>query len=225
MKILFVEDERSLQRTISKRLNEEGYCVEGCLDGELALEFIKSNEYDCILLDILLPKIDGLTVLREIRRAGIKTPTLLLTARDAIEDRVNGLDSGADDYLVKPFSLDELSARIRALLRRNSAMPDPNIISINNLVVDTMNHHVTQNGKRIELTSKEYTLLVYMLRNKNRLLTRSQIADHVWGYDYDNLTNIVDVYIRYLRAKIDVGQDVKLIHTVRGSGYILRGEQ
>lgn len=225
MKLLFVEDERSLQRIISKRLIEEGHCVDSCLDGEAALEMIHSTEYDCILLDILLPKIDGLAVLKEIRRAGIKTPTILLTARDTVEDRVKGLDSGADDYLVKPFSLDELLARIRAQIRRNSLNPESNIISINNLVVDTLNHQVTQKGKPIALTSKEYALLVYLLHNKNRLLTRSQIANHVWGYDHDNLTNIVDVYIRYLRAKIDIDQDVKLIHTVRGSGYILRGEQ
>jgi DNA-binding response OmpR family regulator len=225
MKILFVEDEHSLQRIISKRLSEEGHCVDSCLDGETALEYIQSREYDCILLDILLPKIDGLTVLKKMRESGILTPTLLLTARDTVADRVKGLDAGADDYLVKPFSLDELSARIRALLRRNTSMPDSNVITINNLVVDTVSHQVKRNGQLIELTSKEYALLVYLLYNKNRLLTRSQIADHVWDYNYDNLTNIVDVYIRYLRTKIDVGHDVKLIHTVRGSGYILRGEQ
>jgi two-component system copper resistance phosphate regulon response regulator CusR len=225
MKILFVEDEHSLQRIITKRLTEEGYCVDSCLDGELALELIQTTEYDCILLDILLPQIDGLTVLKEMRRSGNNTPTLILTARDTVEDRVKGLDFGADDYLVKPFSLDELSARIRALLRRKSSIPELNMISISNLVVDTLNHQVKQNGKQVELTSKEYVLLVYMLHNKNRLLTRSQIANHVWGYDHDNLTNIVDVYIRYLRAKIDTDQDVKLIHTVRGSGYILRCDQ
>jgi DNA-binding response OmpR family regulator len=225
MKLLVVEDERSLQKTLSKRLSEEGYCVDSCLDGQMALECIQSNEYDCILLDLMLPKIDGFTILKEMRRTGISTPTLLLTARDTIADRVKGLDAGADDYLVKPFSLDELSARIRALLRRNSATPESNVITVNDLVVDTISHQVKRNGKQIELTSKEYALLVYMLHNKNRLLTRSQIADHVWEYNYDNLTNIVDVYIRYLRAKIDVGQDVKLIHTVRGSGYILRSEQ
>jgi DNA-binding response OmpR family regulator len=225
MKILFVEDERSLQKTISKRLSEEGHLVDSCLDGETALESIQSSEYDCILLDILLPKIDGLSVLKRMRSLGIKTPTLLLTARDTIEDRVRGLDAGADDYLTKPFSLDELSARIRALLRRNSSAPESNQMTADNLIVDTVRHQVKRNDKQIELTSKEYALLEYMLRNKNRLLTRSQIADHVWDYNYDNLSNIVDVYIRYLRVKIDDGHETKLIHTIRGSGYILRCEQ
>ncbi|MFB0920189.1 MAG: response regulator transcription factor, partial [Oscillospiraceae bacterium] len=176
---------------------------------------------DCIILDIMLPGIDGLTILKNMRNNGNQTPVLLLTARDTVEDRVRGLDFGADDYLIKPFSLDELMARLRALMRRQSS-ERKNELVLSDLVMDLSDHSVRRGGKDVKLTSKEYAILEYLLRNKNRLLTRAQIVDHVWNYDFDCSSNIVDVYIRYLREKIDDGFERKLIGTVRGSGYIIK---
>lgn len=224
MRILVIEDQKSLAHTIARRLQEVGYSVDIALDGQEGLNFIQTASYDLIILDIMLPKIDGITLLKLVRNKGVQTPVLCLTAKDSIEDRVTGLDSGADDYLVKPFSFDELLARVRALLRRYSQIKDP-IIQIKDLVIDTNSRKVTRAGKVIDLTSKEYSVLEYLARNKGRVLTRSQIAEHVWNYDFEGTSNIVDVYIRYLRRKIDDGFPEKLIHTIRGVGYMLRDEE
>ncbi len=221
MRILLVEDNQSILVATSKRLESNGYSVDTCKNGQDAQEFISLTPYDCIVLDIMLPGLDGLSVLKEMRQHSNNTPVLLLTAKDAIEDRVAGLDAGADDYLVKPFALDELLARIRALLRRQGA-ERKNELSIYDLSVDLANHDVVRAGKKIELTSKEFAILEYLLRNKNRILTREQIVEHVWNYDFDCSSNIIDVYIRYLRSKIDEGFNKKLITTIRGSGYIIK---
>ncbi len=221
IRVLIVEDEISLSRIITKRLREEGYSVDACLDGQEGSCFAEMAEYDCIILDWMLPGMDGLSLLKNLRSKGITTPVLILTARDAIEDRVAGLDTGADDYLVKPFSFDELLARLRAILRRPGESKGTTL-SIADLTLDTVSHSVTRSDNILELTSKEYAVLEYLLRNKGRILTRSQIAEHVWSYDFDYSSNIVDVYIRYLRGKIDDGFDKKLIHTIRGSGYVLK---
>lgn len=224
MRLLVVEDEPALLKSIARRLNEEGYSIDTAEDGEEAQDFIETAEYDCIILDIMLPAIDGLTILKRLRNNRVNTPVLILTAMDAIDDRVKGLDLGADDYLAKPFSFDELLARIRALLRRQVETRET-VVTIADLALDTISHTVIRDGKNIELTAKEYSILEYMLKNKGRLLTRSQIVDHVWNYDFDGNSNIVDVYIRYLRKKIDDNFDNKLIHTVRGSGYILQDKE
>lgn len=223
MRILIVEDEHSLQNIIVKHLKEEGYLVDGCTDGQSGLDYAIGIDYDCIILDIMLPKMNGLDVLRELRSNGKKAAVLLLTAMDSIEDRVAGLDAGADDYLVKPFSFDELMARVRALLRRQNDTKE-NILTLADLSMDVAEHKVTRGGQAIILTSKEYALLEYLLRNTGRMVTRSQIMDHVWNYDFDYESNIVDVYIRYLRGKIDRDFEPKLIRTIRGYGYVMREE-
>lgn len=223
MRILIVEDDQSLHRIIQRRLTEEGYAVDGCFDGEDAIHYMESEVYDCVILDWMLPKKDGVIVLREFRNHGYRTPVLMLTAKDSVTDRVEGLDAGADDYLTKPFAYDELSARIRALLRRNTEMKT-NKLQIADLVMDLSMHAVFRAGKEILLTSREYALLEYFLRNQGQVLTRSQIADHVWNYDFDYDSNVVDVYVRYLRNKIDKGYEYPLIHTVRGYGYAVKYE-
>lgn len=221
MRILLVEDEPSLLKIIERRLKEEGYSVDSAKDGRMAENFINSVEYDCIILDIMIPIIDGLTLLRKMRLKKISSPVLFLTAKDTIEDRVIGLDSGADDYLVKPFSFDELLARVRSLLRRQKESRDI-ILSIDDLKVNTITREVKRGDKLIELTSKEYALLEFFLRNKNRVLTKHQIAEHVWNYNFEYNSNIVEVYVRYLRRKIDDDFKNKLIHTVRGGGYLFK---
>jgi heavy metal response regulator len=221
MRILIVEDDQSLHRIILRRLKEEGYMVDGCYDGEDGLYYMTNEEYDCIILDWMLPKKDGVIVLREFRNLGHETPVLMLTAKDSIMDRVVGLDAGADDYLTKPFAFDELLARIRALLRRHNNVKE-NKLQLGDLVMDLPKHTVHRGDKEIHLTSKEYALLQYFLSNQEQVLTRSQIADHVWDYDFDYDSNVVDVYVRYLRNKIDKGFDVPLIHTVRGYGYVMK---
>lgn len=221
MRILVVEDDQSLHRIIVRRLKEEGYAVDGCFDGEDALDYMTSEVYDCIILDWMLPKKDGVIVLREFRSQGHRTPVLMLTAKDSVMDRVSGLDAGADDYLTKPFAFDELLARIRALLRRNTGGTE-NKLQLADLVMDLSKHTVHRGETEIHLTSREYALLEYFLRNQEQVLTRSQIADHVWNYEFDYDSNVVDVYIRYLRKKIDKGFDEPLIHTVRGYGYVMR---
>lgn len=221
MRILVVEDETTLLKIIKKRLAEDGYSVDTCDNGDDGRYFIESTPWDCIVLDIMLPGVDGLTLLQEMRQKGNKTPVLLLTARDTIGDRVAGLDSGADDYLVKPFAFDELLARIRVLIRRQSGSP-VNELRIGDLSVDVASRRVIRGGRQIELTTKEYAVLEYMMHNQDRVITRGQIAAHVWNYDFDCSSNIVDVYIRYLRSKVDEPFDKKLIHTIRGSGYVLR---
>lgn len=221
MRILLVEDNKSIFSATSKNLREAGYCVDICENGLDAQSYIYATEYDCIILDIMLPGLDGLSILKEMRRREDQTPVLLLTAKDSIADRVRGLDLGADDYLIKPFSLEELQARLRVLLRRNG--PErTNILAIADLRVNVSNHEVSRSGINIDLKSKEFAILEYLIRNKNQVLTREQIIEHVWSYDFDCSSNIIDVYIRYLRAKIDDGFEVKLIATIRGSGYIIK---
>lgn len=224
MRILMAEDQKDLNRIITKRLSAEGYSVDSCFDGEEALSYIEMAEYDGIILDIMMPKRDGLSVLHSLRKKGIGTPVLFLTARDAVEDRVLGLDSGADDYLVKPFAFDELIARIRAMTRK-SAGNSSNIFSVADLVMDTASHTVTRGGREIALSAKEFSLLEYLLRNKGHVLSRTMIENNLWNFDYSGGTNAVDVYIRYLRKKVDDGFEPKLIHTVRGCGYVLKENQ
>lgn len=224
MRILIAEDQKDLNRIITKRLSAEGYYVDSCFDGEEALSYIEMAEYDGIILDIMMPKRDGLSVLHSLREKGIGTPVLFLTARDAVEDRVLGLDSGADDYLVKPFAFDELIARIRAMTRK-SAGNSSNIFSVADLVMDTASHTVTRGGREIALSAKEFSLLEYLLRNKGHVLSRTMIENNLWNFDYSGGTNAVDVYIRYLRKKVDDGFEPKLIHTVRGCGYVLKENQ
>ena len=287
MRILVIEDDPVLHHILSKRLKEEGHSVDDCYDGEAGFDYADAMQYDCIVLDLMLPKRDGLSLLRDLRSRGNASPVLILTARDAIDDRVAGLDAGADDYLVKPFAFDELLARVRALLRRQSEVRNPvlklgdlvmdtasktverggrkllltskeyalleyllrhqgqtltrsqisdrvrallrrgsdtksAVLSLEDLTLNTTNRKVTRAGQDISLTSTEYALLEYLLRNQGQVLTRSQIADHVWNYDFSYDSNVVDVYIRYLRNKIDRAFPTKLIHTIRGTGYTLR---
>lgn len=223
MRILVVEDQPDLNDVITKKLTSEHYTVDSCADGNDALHFIGCAEYDTILLDVMLPGKSGLEVLRALRGRGDRTPVLLLTARDGIEDRVTGLDAGADDYLVKPFAFDELLARIRALLRR-SADSATNVFTLADLTVDCDTREVARAGVAIPLSSREFAILEYMVRNKGIVLTRDRISQHIWNYDYEGASNVIDVYIRYLRRKIDDGSPQKLIHTVRGAGYVLREE-
>lgn len=227
MRLLVVEDEIHLLDIIKKRLQKEHYSVDACADGLEAMDYIELTAYDAIILDIMLPGMSGLDILKRVRAAGNRTPVLLLTARDSIEDRVNGLDIGADDYLVKPFAFEELLARIRVMIRRSTAKEtsgDVNVLEIADLKVDTKSHQVWRAGNLIELSSREYAVLEYMMRNQGVVLSRKNIEEHVWNYDYMGGSNMIDVYIRYLRKKLDDGFDTKLIHTVRGSGYVLRRE-
>lgn len=223
MRILIVEDDRQLNNIIAKHLREAGYAVDCCFDGEDGLYYMESVEYDCVILDWMLPKKDGLSVLRAYRGHSRGAPVLMLTARDTVTDRVSGLDAGADDHLIKPFAFDELFARVRAMLRRRGELRQ-NVLSLADLRMDTAAHTVTRAGRRIALTSREYALLEYLLRNQGIIQTRSQISDHVWNYDFEYDSNVVDVYVRYLRNKIDRGFDPPLIHTIRGFGYVMRLE-
>ena len=223
MRILVVEDEPNLNNVIAKRLKKEGYSVDSALDGETAAEYIKSIEYNAIVIDLMIPRKNGLEVIREMRDRGNVTPVLILTARDSVSDRVAGLDAGADDYLVKPFAFDEFLARVRALFRRNTAFT-ANVLKVADLEMDMNQRTVSRGGKVIQLSSKEFTILEYLIRNKNVVLSREQIEQNAWDLSFDGGSNIVDVYIRYLRKKIDSGFDKKLIHTVYGSGYILKEE-
>ena len=221
MRLLVVEDEKKLNELITKKLEKEYYGVDSCFDGEEAVRYVEGTEYDAIILDIMLPKLNGFGVIKKIRAKKNKVPILLLTARDNIDDKVKGLDYGADDYLVKPFIFEELMARIRVLLRRNSGNAD-NIITIANLKVDLDAKTVFRDDVLIKLSGREYSILEYLIRNKGKILPRERIEDHIWNYEYEGGTNVIDVYIRYLRKKIDDGYTPKLIHTVRGLGYVLR---
>ena len=221
MRLLVVEDEKKLNELITKKLEKEYYGVDSCFDGEEAVRYVEGTEYDAIILDIMLPKLDGFEVIKRIRTKKNKVPILLLTARDNIDDKVKGLDYGADDYLVKPFIFEELMARIRVLLRRNSGNAD-NVITIANLKVDLDAKTVFRDDVLIKLSGREYSILEYLIRNKGKILPRERIEDHIWNYEYEGGTNVIDVYIRYLRKKIDDGYTPKLIHTVRGLGYVLR---
>lgn len=223
MRLLVVEDEKKVARFIKKGLEEEGHAVDLAFDGEEGLAMALEQVHDLIILDIALPKMDGLQVLKKLRKGKVPAPVLLLTVRATIEDKVLGLDSGADDYLTKPFAFQELLARIRALLRRK-AEAGPPLVQVEDLVLDPARHLVTRGGERVDLTSKEFALLEYLMRNAGRVLTRAMISEHVWNYDFDTETNVIDVYVNYLRRKIDSGREKKLIHTVRGSGYVLKSE-
>ena len=223
MRVLLAEDEEDLNFIITQKLRSEGYSVDSCYDGEEALDALAVVDYDAIILDIMMPKIDGLEVLRSFRQTGKTTPVLFLTAKDAVPDRVKGLDSGANDYLVKPFSFDELMARLRAIIRNSFGMTD-NTITVADLNMDCAAHTVTRAGQEISLSAKEYALLEYLLQNKGIVLSREKIEDHIWDFDYEGGTNVVDVYIRYLRKKLDDDYNNKLIHTVRGRGYVIREE-
>ena len=226
MRILVVEDEKKINDVIVKTLKKEKYGVDSCFDGEEALDYILSVEYDIILLDIMLPKKNGFQVMETMRKKGIKTPVLFLTARDQIEDRVKGLDLGADDYLVKPFAFEELLARIRVVLRKNSGSVEDsgNILKIANLTVDCNKHEVFRDDVSIKLSAKEFSILEYMIRNKGRVVSKEKIEEHVWDFDYEGGSNIVEVYIKFLRKKVDNNFSPKLIHTIRRVGYILKVE-
>ena len=224
MRYLIVEDERDLNAIICKHLSAGGGSVDACYDGEEAIQILSYTDYDAVVLDIMLPKADGYAVLRALRSAGKTTPVIFLTAKDSISDRVKGLDSGANDYLVKPFSLAELSARLRAMTRTASGTAQ-NQLTVGDLVLDYADKTVTRGGRQITLSAKEYALLEYLMLNRGIVLSREKIENHIWNFNYEGGTNVVDVYISYLRKKIDEGQAAKLIHTVRGRGYVLREDQ
>jgi heavy metal response regulator len=223
MRILVVEDEKKVASFIKRGLEEENFSVDMAYDGEEGLYMAESNPYDLILMDLMLPKMDGLSVIKELRSKGNKAPVLCLTAKDTVEDIVSGLDSGSDDYLTKPFAFAELVARVRALLRRGTQDRGAEI-RFDDLRLDPVAHKVWRGNKEIELTAKEYALLEYFMRNPNQILTRTMIAEHVWDYTFDSFTNIIDVYVNYLRKKVDRDYDKKLIHTVRGIGYVMKEE-
>jgi heavy metal response regulator len=223
VRLLVVEDEKKVASFIKKGLEEEGYAVDIAPDGEEGLAISLAQVHDLIILDIRLPKLDGLQVLKALRREKLMAPVLLLTVRATIEDKVLGLDAGADDYLTKPFAFQELLARVRALLRRRKAA-DPAILQLADLSLDPARRTVSRGAERIDLTPREFALLDYLMRNPGRVLTRTMIAEHVWDYDFDTSTNVIDVYINYLRKKIDTGRQPKLLHTVRGVGYVLKAE-
>lgn len=221
MRILVAEDEKHLNDIIVKTLSKNHYSVDGCYDGAEALAYLQMAEYDVVVLDIMMPRLSGLDVLKKLRASGNKTPVLLLTAMDSVQDRVTGLDAGADDYLVKPFAFDELLARIRVLLRRDSGRED-HCYRIANLTVDCQARTVYRDKVAISLSSKEFSILEYLVCNQGIVLTRDKIEQHIWNYDYEGSSNVIDVYIRYLRKKIDDGFTPKLIHTIRGTGYVLK---
>ena len=223
MRILVVEDEAKVGSFIRRALEEESYAVDLCADGATGLDLARNNSYDLIVLDVMLPGMSGLQVLETLRKEKVKTPVLILTARAQLDQRVKGLDAGADDYLTKPFAIEELLARVRALLRRGMG-EGTGLLQIEDLMVNPATREVTRGGQRIELTSKEYALLEYFMRNAGRVLTRPMIAEHVWNLDFDTFTNVIDVYVNYLRNKVDRGRERKLIHTIRGSGYVLKAD-
>ena len=224
MRILVVEDERDLNRIISKRLAAAGYTVDSCYNGADALDYLAGADYDAAIFDVMMPVMDGFTAVRRMREAGDMTPVLFLTARDAVSDRVEGLDLGANDYLIKPFAFDELLARIRAMTR-NSAGSATNVFTCGDLTLNASTRQVERGGKNIELSAKEFAVLEYLIRNKGAVLSRESIENNVWNYDWEGGTNVVDVYVSYLRRKVDADFDKKLIHTVRGAGWVLREEQ
>ncbi|MCK1994368.1 response regulator transcription factor [Peribacillus muralis] len=225
-RILIIEDEEKIARVLQLELNYEGYRTESAFNGKTGLEKAESEEWDLILLDVMLPELNGIEVLRRYRKKNASTPVILLTARDAVPDKVNGLDHGANDYVTKPFEIEELLARIRACFRTNvqkgQAEGNADELTVYDLKLNVGTRDILRQGKKIELTSREFDLLVYLLQNKNQVLSRDQILSHVWGYDFVGDTNVVDVYIRYLRKKVDYPFDLQLIHTYRGVGYSLK---
>ncbi len=221
MRILIVEDEKKVAAFIKKGLEEETYAVDIATDGEEGLYLGEQNQYDLIILDLMLPKINGLDILSSLRSQNIETPILLLTAKDSVEDKVEGLNQGADDYLTKPFAFSELLARIRVLLRRGKA-ESKTTLEISDLTLNLVSHKVSRGNEEIELTGKEYSLLEYFMRNQEKVLTRTMIAEHVWDYNFDTFTNVIDVYVNHLRKKIDKNFSTKLLHTLRGVGYVMK---
>ena len=218
---MVVEDDKKVAGFIKKGLEEETYAIDVAYDGEDGLHLGSEGQYDLVILDIMLPKIDGLEILSQLRDQGRDTPILLLTAKDAVDDRVTGLNKGADDYLTKPFAFSELLARVRVLLRRGKAEVKTTL-QISDLTLDLVSHNVNRGGDEIELTGKEYSLLEYFIRNQEKVLTRTMIAEHVWDYNFDTFTNVIDVYINHLRKKIDKDRQAKLLHTLRGVGYSMK---
>jgi len=221
MRILVIEDEKKIADFIKRGLKEEGYAVDAAYDGAEGQFLAKTNSYDLILLDLMLPKIDGLTLCKSLKKEGITIPVIMLTAKDTVEDKVTGLDAGADDYITKPFVFEELLARVRAILRKKGSKEAAKL-EVEGLKLDLITHRVTRQDKEIILTAKEYALLEYLMRNAGSIVTRTMISEHVWNADFDTFTNVIDVYINYLRNKIDAKHSKKLIHTVRGRGYILK---
>lgn len=223
MRLLIVEDEPTIANFVRQGLSEAGYAVDVARDGHEGLDYALAAEYDALILDIMLPKLDGIQLLRQLRRQGHKTPALMLTARDTVDNRVEGLNAGADDYLVKPFAFPELLARVRALLRR-PPLQLGTVLQLADLRMDTARYVVERNGRLLDLSPREYAVLEYLMRHPNQVLSRTQIGEHVWNFDFYNESNVVDVYIGYLRRKIDQPGEPSLIHTVRGVGYCLRSE-
>ena len=221
MRVLVVEDEQDLNLLLRKVLTKAGYTVDGCLDGEDAALHLMGAAYDAVILDVMMPKKDGYTLVREMRAQGLNTPVLFLTARDSVADRVKGLDLGADDYLIKPFDFDELLARIRAMTRKHVGL-HTNLLAIGDLTMDVERRRVTRGGEEIPLLPKEFSILDYLLRNRETVLSREQIEDQIWNYEYSGNSNNVDGYMSRLRKKIDDGRDQKLIHTIRGQGWVIR---
>jgi heavy metal response regulator len=224
MRILVVEDERKVANFVRQGLEEEGHAVDVAAEGAEAIDRgLADPPYDLVVLDVMLPKRDGFAVVRTLREHGVATPVLMLTARDAVADKVAGLDAGADDYLVKPFAFEEFLARVRALLRRGSDQRSA-VLKVNDLTLDPITREVRRGARRITLTPREYALLEYFMRHPGRVLTRPMLAQHVWGADFDTESNLIDVYVGYLRRKIDGDGERRLVHTVRGVGYVLKGE-
>lgn len=223
MRLLVVEDQKDLNEIIVRKLTREGYAVDSCFDGQDALDHINAAEYDGIILDIMLPSVTGLGVLRRLRSEGNDTPVLFLTALGDVEDRVEGLDTGADDYLVKPFDFAELLARIRSMTRRRS-ISSSSLLTYKDLVMDTASHEVSRGGVPIELTAREYNILEYLMHNIGRVITRDNLSSHIWNFDYDGGSNVIDVYVHHLRKKLDAagGDGERIIDTVKGAGYIIR---
>lgn len=220
---MIAEDDKDLNQLVKRRLKEADYSVDSCFDGEEVFDYLLGAEYDALVLDIMMPKLDGLQVLQRLRREGNSVPVLLLTARDSIEDRVAGLDAGADDYLIKPFAFEELLARLRVLLRKPQ-MEKSSVLKVGDLELHLNTRQVFRGGKEVVLSSKEFSLLRYMMQNAGIVLSRDKLEQHVWDYDFSGGSNVIDVYIRYLRKKLDDGYDKKYIHTVRGHGYVLKDE-
>lgn len=223
MRILVVEDEKNLNRIISEAMEDEGYSVDRCFNGQDGLDYALGTDYDVIILDIMMPRMDGLEMVRRLRKNGSSTPVLFLTARDSVADRVQGLESGGDYYLVKPFDFQELMAVVRVMTRKYTGNRS-NIYTLADLTLDATSKTVTRAGRNIDLTAKEFSLLEYMMRNRGVVLSREMIENNLWNYDYEGGTNVVDVYVGYLRKKMDTGFDKKLIHTVWGTGWVLREE-
>lgn len=224
MRILVVEDEKDLNRIITKTLIKSGYTVDSCLDGNEVEHYLAGAEYDAILMDVMLPGKDGFTIVGQMRDRGVDTPVLFLTARDSVADRVTGLDLGGDDYLVKPFDFEELLARIRAMTRKHAGSRS-NVFTLADLSVDTRRQRVERGGREIALLPKEFAILEHLIRNKGAVISREQLEDRIWNYEYSGSSNNVDVYMSRLRKKLDEGYDVKLIHTVRGAGWVLREDK